>query len=380
MRNEQARPVRVVHLTGNLDRGGIETWLVNVFRNVNRSEVSMDVMVLSPHPQVGQYDDEIRALGGRVIHLPSTRHLLPFSVAFLKALREYGAYDIVHSHVHHFGGLALCLARLAGVPGRLATSHSDTLQGDLKARNARYAYLTLMRAAMQHAVTHRMAVTPEAARALFGPEWKAAGTELFMLGIDLHRLQTPRESTNLRAELQLPPGVPIWGHVGLMRPEKNQLFLLDVFSTYLKRHGEATLLLVGDGTERPAIEARLSELGLNDKVRLLGSRGDVPELLHLMDVFVLPSLFEGMGLALLEAQAVGLPCVVSTTVPLPEQVDPAALNVKQVPLSAGLEVWANTVARMLSRGRCAPPELPMDIRQRTRDLVERYRQISLEKA
>lgn len=370
------RPVRVLHLTGNLDRGGIETWLKNVFQHVDRRQVAMDVMVVSPAPHEGQYEAELRALGASIIHVPSTSNPLQFALAFLAALRREGPYDVVHSHIHHFSGVVLLLARLAGVKVRAATSHSDTLQGDQAARNARYAYLTFMRVALQASVTHRLAVSNAAARALFGPNWQALHTEVISLGIDLQSIQQardPQDTQRLRRALHLPDGVPVVGHVGLLRREKNHLFLLDVFQEFLKRHGPASLLLVGDGPERNVIEARVEQLGLTEQVFLLGSRSDIPDLLWLMDVFVLPSQFEGLSLAFIEAQAAGLPCVVSTGVPVRADSSRFPLvDVQRLDVQAGPAVWADAVARAERRGRHAPPRMDFDVSDKTQELVAFY--------
>lgn len=365
-------PLKVLHLTGNLDRGGIETWLMNVFRLADRREVQMDIAVVSPEPRRGQYDAEIQALGGRIHYLPPTGQLPRFGLAFAQMLRRHGPYDVVHSHVHHFGGLALLLARVMGVPVRLATSHSDTRGRDLEARNGRYAYLTAMRAALQASATHRSAVSPEAASALFGPAWSAQGTHLIRLGIDLEALRAPQATERLRTELKLPPGLPVLGHVGQLRPEKNHLFLLDLFQEYLRGFGEARLLLIGEGARRPQIEARIAELGLTGRVQLLGSRADVAELLWLMDVFVFPSLYEGLALALLEARATGLPCVVSTGVPLGDRRD--SPGVWQLPLSAGPEAWAAAAYCAAQAGRQGVPAQDLDVRVTTRQLMDFYRQ------
>ncbi|WP_135227871.1 glycosyltransferase [Deinococcus fonticola] len=366
-------PIRVLHLTGNLDRGGIETWLKNVLQRVDRRQVAMDIMVVSPAPHEGHYEAELRALGARILRMPSTNRPLKFLPAYLSALRQFGPYDVVHSHIHHFGGIVLLLARLAGVRVRVATSHSDTLKLDLAARNGRYAYLTLMRAALQSSVTHRLAVSQMAARALFGPDWRALGTQVVNLGVDLLSLQQPRDIQQLRGRLNLPSGIPVLGHVGLLRAEKNHLFLLDVFHTYLKRHGPACLLLVGDGEERQAIEARVAQLGLTEQVYLLGSRSDIPDLLWLMDVFVFPSHFEGLSLAFLEAQAAGLPCVISSNVSIRMEASRMPLvDVQRLEVAAGPAVWSDAIAQAVKRGRHAPPYMDFDVGEKTQELVAFY--------
>lgn len=367
------RPVRVLHLTGNLDRGGIETWLVNVFRRADPAAVQMDVLVASPAPHTGVYEAELRDLGVRIIHAPPSGNLPQFVQAYRRVLREYGPYDVVHSHIHHFGGLLLLLARLAGVPVRVATSHTDTSQADQQAGRGRAAYLRAMRAALQGSVTHRTAVSQAAASALFGPDWASQPVQIITLGIDLAGLQTPRPVQGLRDELGLQPGVPVLGCVAQLRPEKNHMFLLDVLAEHVRRQGPAYLLLVGEGDERSAIEARVAELGLQPWVKLLGSRPDVAELLWLMDAFLLTSKFEGLSLAFIEAQAVGLPCIVSTGVPVTSDDRRFPLiDVVRLPLNGDPAPWADALAAALERGRHDPPRMDFEVAETTRELTEFY--------
>lgn len=364
-------PLRVLHLTGTLDRGGIESWLVNLLGEVRPAEARMDVLVASPDPRPGDLDPLVWGLGGRVFHAPSTRRPLAFLAALWRHLREHGPYDVVHSHIHHFGGAALLVARLAGVPVRVATSHSDTRREEEAAGRGRRLYLRAMRAALEAGVTYRLAVSAEAAAALFGPRWRERGTRLVTLGVNLEAVRRARgEARAARRELELPPEEPVIGHVGQLRPEKNHLFLLDVFAAYLERHGPAHLLLVGDGGERPRIEARVRERGLLGRVHLVGSRPDVPRLLWAMDAFVFPSTHEGLSLALLEAQAAGLPAVVSDRVPLDRRMRLETVEV--LGLGAEEVAWADAVARALARGREVPETLDFDVARTSRELLTFY--------
>lgn len=357
---------RVLHLTGNLNRGGIETWLLSVARALPREELGMDILVTDPAPHPGELDAAFAEAGVRVLRAPGTGRALAYA-AFLWRVLKAGRYDAVHSHVHHFGGFALLLARSVGVPLRAATSHNDTARADRAASRARRAYLALARAAMRLGANDRSAVSAEAAAALFGPRWERE-CELIALGIDLAALRAvdPERRAALRAELRLTP--PVFVHVGQFRAQKNHTFLLEVFARYRASHGPATLLLAGDGDERPAAEARARELGVLGAVRFVGSHPEVPALLSLGDAFVFPSHFEGLGLALLEAQAVGLPCVVSDRVPLHP---PASGNTRALP-PGDAERWADALAAALSRGR-QPLDLDLDVRHTARALAARYR-------
>lgn len=365
------RPLRVLHLTGTLDRGGIESWLVNLLAHTPPAEARMDVFVVSPDPRPGELDPLVWGLGGRVFHMPPSGRLPAFLLALWRHLHEHGPYDVAHSHIHHFGGLALLVARLAGVRVRAATSHLDTRREDAAAGRGRRLYLRVMRGALAAGVTHRLAVSAEAAAALFGPRWRERGTRLVTLGVNLDAVRAARgERGAVRRELGLPPDEPVIGHVGQFRPQKNHLFLLDVFAAFLERHGPAHLLLVGDGGERPRIEDRVRALGLSGRVHLVGSRPDVPRLLHAMDVFAFPSTHEGLSLALLEAQAAGLAAVVSNRVPLDPRMRLERVTV--LDLGAGEEAWTDALARALAGGRTGPEAVDFDVARTSRELLAFY--------
>ncbi|ULH13894.1 glycosyltransferase (plasmid) [Deinococcus sp. KNUC1210] len=370
-RSPDRRPLRVLHLTGTLDQGGIETWLMNLLTQIDRQDVAMDIMTVSGRPRAGIYDERAAGLGAHVIAGPAARNPLSFALGFLRLLRQHGPYDVVHSHIHHFGGLALLLARLCGVPVRMATSHIDSRLKDYQATGGRYWYLTAMRAAMQLSVTDRLAVSTEAAQALFGPDWQALGTQIMPLGIDLQAFTQPVDSWALRAELGLPAAEPVLAHVGQFRPEKNHRFLLEVFGAYVRRYGPAQLLLIGDGALRGDIEAQARQLGLEERIHLLGPRSDVAQLLlGAADVFVFPSLFEGLSLALLEAQSAGLPCVVASGLSEASRLQGA--KYEAVPLDSGPDVWAAAISAALAGGRALPTNNPHDIVQGAETLRSVY--------
>ncbi len=147
------------------------------------------------------------------------------------------------------------------------------------------------------------------------------------------------------------------GHIGRFQPQKNQEFLVEIFSRYLKQDNNAILMLIGQGENEDKVKQRISELGINDKVMLMGVRQDVNELLQAMDVFVLPSLFEGLGMVLIEAQAAGLPCVTSKDV-VPDIVNVTG-NVSFVPLNNNADEWAQKIYDTLQKTYERNKSIPM---------------------
>jgi glycosyltransferase involved in cell wall biosynthesis len=308
------RRTRVLHIVRQLDHGGIENWLLHVFRHMPRDRWEIDVLVHETRP--GALDEEARSLGVSIMPGPAPSRLTAYTRNFRDVLRAGPPYDVVHSHVHHFSGYTLELARRAGVPVRIAHSHSDSSAADESARGARRLYLRAARRMLERVPTDRLAASTEAALALFGPSWSTGARDRVLpYGIDLRPFHGSPDGSGLRKTLGLPPGAFVVGHVGRFHPEKNHAFLLDVITDVCRRDGDVVLLLVGTGPLRPEVEDLAVSRGLGGRVFFAGERNDVPDVMcGAMDVFLLPSLFEGLPMVGIEAQAAGLPCVFSTLV------------------------------------------------------------------
>lgn len=305
---------RVLHVVGHLGRGGVETWLLQVMRVAVPQGWRFDFLVHTDQPSA--YDADVRALGGQIIACSeSARRPWRYARALRRVLEQYGPYDIVHSHVHHFSGMVLREAQRSGVGQRIAHSHIDTRSVDRTASLARRLYLHTMARWIGQYATVGFAASGEAGESLYGQGWRAdARWQVLYCGIDLRPFTAVVDRAAVRAELGLPAHAFVVGHVGRFDPQKNHEFLVEVAAAIARNRGDMRLLLVGDGARR-RIEAKARAEGLLDKLVCVGARGDVPRLmLGAMDVFVLPSLYEGLPLVMLEAQAAGLPCVVSDRV------------------------------------------------------------------
>ncbi|BDG08515.1 glycosyltransferase [Anaeromyxobacter paludicola] len=305
--------IRVLHVVGQMNRGGVETWLMQVLRNADRGAVRMDFLVSAR--ERGHYDAEIEALGSAVIRVASPHRPLRYARDFLSVLRRRGPYQVVDSHVHHFSGVTLALARLAGVPVRIAHSHSDTRELESGGGLARRAYLAAMERSIRRFATDGLAVSGAAACALFGPRWKDDGRfRVARCGLDFAPYREPAARAAVREELEIPPGALVIGHVGRFDVCKNQQLLIGTLAAVLRREPSAHLVLVGTGPLQARVEEEATRLAVRDRVRFAGLRPDVPRLLSAFDVFVLPSVREGLPLVGLEAQAAGLPIVISDRV------------------------------------------------------------------
>ena len=335
------RPIRILHVVGGMNRGGIETWLMHVLRHIDRDRFQMDFLVHTEKPC--PYDDEARALGSKIIPCLTPAKPWLYDRNFKRILREYGPYDIVHSHVHHFSGYVLWLAKQAGIAVRIAQSHNDTSSIQAKAGWYRRLYLALTEWWVDRYATVGLGVSYKAAASLFGSAWSTdPRRQILYYGIDLTPFQSPVNSVAIRTELGLPADAFAIGHVGRFIEQKNHLFLLEIVAEVAKREPRMRLLLIGDGSLRPEIEQKVIQLGLTDRIIFPGVRPDVPQLmLGAMDVFLLPSFHEGLPLVLLEAQAAGLPCIFSDVIT--EEVDIVSDLVRRMSLSRSASDWAEKV-------------------------------------
>lgn len=297
--------VRVLHIVTYMGRGGLETMLMNYYRHIDRSKVQFDFLVHRDFE--ADYDKEIQSLGGRIFHVS---RLVPWSKSYRtelkKFFREHPEYKIVHVHQDCLSSVALQCAQECGIPIRIAHSHNSNQDKNLKYLIKRYY----------------MKKIPNYATGLFAcsklaGDWMFGGESFHILNnaIDTDKYRySPVIADKLRQEFHLENCVII-GHVGRFNPQKNHSFLIDIFSECVKRNLNTKLLLVGDGEDRQKIQDKVRNLGIQDKVIFTGIRSDVNELLQAMDVFVFPSLYEGLGISVVEAQAAGLPCIISDSVP-----------------------------------------------------------------
>lgn len=334
-------PIRILQVVGGLNAGGTETWLVDVLRRIDRDEFEMDFLV--HRSEDGLYDEEVRRLGSRIFLCLNPSRPLQYARSFRSILREHGPYHVVHSHVHRYTGHVLRQAHRCGVPVRIAHSHTVRRPGESLARRA---YGTLATDWIRRHATLGLAASTKSAAALFGPEWQRDPRySVLHCGIDIDRFRGPVDRSALRRELGIPADAFVVGHVGRFEHPKNHDFLVRIVPALVARQPHTHLLVVGEGPLRPAVQCQVEEMGLAERVTFAGTRPDVGEImLGGMDVFVFPSRFEGLGLALVEAQASGLACVISDTVP--EEADVVPHLVRRLSLSESVDAWAEATLQV----------------------------------
>lgn len=322
--------IRILHVLGGMNRGGIETWLMHVLRHIDRDRLQMDFLVHTTQPCA--YDDEIRNLGSKIIPCLYPSNPWLYAQNFKRILRQYGPYHIIHSHVLHYSGYVLHLARKAGIPIRIAHSHKDSSPFDLNAKLHRRLYLKLMKAWIARHATLGLGCSKVAAADLFGPNWKThPQRKLLYYGIDMSPFQQPVDVIEVRKELGIPINAFVVGHVGRFHEHKNHAFLLKIFAE-----------ITSEGTLRLKIEQQVMHAGLSDRVIFAGARSDIPRIMMgAMDVFLLPSLCEGLPMVSIEAQAAGLPLVLSDLIT--DELEKIKSLVTKISLSQPAKIWANAV-------------------------------------
>lgn len=305
------RPVRVLHVLHSMNCGGAETLLMNLYRNMDREKVQFDFLVNVFDEMF--YEKEIEAMGGQIYRMPFLTRVTPpvYAHNLVKFFKAH-PYSVVHSHLETTTGLILRAAKRAGVPVRIAHSHNSRFTRTGLAALPENLFKAYCRQKIVSNATKLYGCSELANAWLYGKH--AAESELLKNGIDTKACAfRPEMRAQMRAALSL-GSEKVFGHVGRFNDQKNHAFLIEAFAAYYKTNPDSVLLLVGEGVLQPQIEAQVNAADLSDSVRFLGLRNDVANLLSAMDVFLLPSKFEGLPLVLVEAQASGLSCLAADTV------------------------------------------------------------------
>ena len=302
-------PIRILNLFTIMDRGGAETLVMNYYRKIDRSKVQFDFLVHRETP--GAYEKEIIELGGRIYRMPALRpgRFLQYYKQTRRFFRNHPEYRILHAHMSELACIAFLAAYKEGVPIRICHAHNAPHGWDYK-----MPVKDCFKVMMRPYITHRFTCGQEAGDWLYGKGSRdcliymrnAVDTELFRF--DPVRRDVQRKKLGLDRNFVL-------GHVGRFVQQKNHEFLTEILNSLVKKNPSSVLLLIGTGPLENRIRDMVREKGLERYIRFMGQREDVKDLLQAMDAFVLPSLYEGVSVALMEAQASGLPCFISAEQP-----------------------------------------------------------------
>lgn len=325
--------IKVLQVFSLTDRGGAESLIMTHYKYIDRQLFHFDFI---NHTQRRcDYDDEIYAMGSKIYHLPRFKYYNV--VSFLKAWDDFLAvhhdYDVIHVHYFTLAGLIMPIAKRYGVKLRIAHSHTSIMYSYYKR-----VFFSLFTKQIIKSSNLLLACSEDAGKNIF----KTDKFRVFTNAINIKDYKYDDDCrVNVRRDLGYKDDEIVVGHVGSFRGvAKNHSFIIDVFSRLVSKYPKFRLLLVGDGQLRSQIERKVQDGGISDYVTFTGVRTDVPQLLQGMDIFFFPSLYEGLGIAVVEAQAAGLPVVASSVIPEEAYISDL---IQTLSLSSNIEDWVNTL-------------------------------------
>lgn len=333
---ELKEPFRVLCVVTKMNRGGLENRLMDIYRSINRELIQFDFYTF--RETKGDYDNEIINLGGKVYYNKEINifNMVTIPKRLYNFLNNHEYYKVIHSHINQWSGIVLMGAYFAKVPFRIAHSRTSINRLSIKtlAKN-------IIKYPTRYFATHKFAVSLVAARWLFGNRNLELGkVEIWKNAIDYKKFLFDND---LRVEVRNELGLTnefSFIHVGNFIAEKNHQFLINIFNEYIKFNPNSKLILIGQDSKNSKIRKLVEKLKINEKVIFLGSRSDVNRLLQGADVFVFPSVFEGLPGAVLEAQAADLTCFISDTITDEVCITP---NITKLSIHLSNKVWAERI-------------------------------------
>lgn len=345
--------VRILQSVNIMDRAGLETMLMNYYRNMDCSKIQFDF--LTHRGDIGAYEEEIKSMGGNVFHAPRLypKYYIKYFEYMKTFFENHPEYLIIHSHIDSMSFFPLLAAKDNGVQIRIGHSHSSKLDKDFKFLIKYIALKMMPKVANVHFACGDIAGRFMYPKGDFTIIHNAIDLECFSFNEQLRK--EVREKLNLQNQFVI-------GHVGRYCYIKNQLFLLDIFNEILRKRPDSALVLVGKGEDEQKIREKARELGIDDKIILLIDRGDVRELYQAFDIFVMPSIFEGLPVVGVEAQANGLPCVFSDNI---SHEVILTSNASYLRLDSGARDWA---WRILNTNICRNENATTELKEKGYDI------------
>lgn len=330
---------KILLFFATLDSGGAENRMMDVYRCINTDVVEIDFAVL--HEGKHYFDDEIKERGAcKYVFSHPRKGIIKNYLELVHFFRKH-SYDVVHTHVAWYGGVVLCAAKKAGVKVRIAHARDSEMPNRTFKKKLACGIGKVL---INYYATKRIAISKEAAENIFGNRIVAKNQYLFVpnsIDEKKYTIKTEEQVISLRKELCIPKGKKAYVTIANLREQKNHMFLLEIAKELKNKKHDYILYLVGEGSLREQIQNRIIQLDLQDNVILMGSRTDVPQILCAFDAMIFPSLFEGLGGVILEAQLVGVPSIVSNHIP--KVVDVGIGMVEYVSLEKSPSVWAERV-------------------------------------
>ena len=300
------KSIRIAHIIGKWIGGGVEAVVMNYYRHIDKDKIQFDFICDNDSTNIPY--EEIEKLGGKVILVPPYQKIFSYSKELTKIFKE-NKYKIVHSHINALSVFPLRIAKKCDVKVRIAHSHSTSNKKEWK----KTLIKNILRPFSKVYATDYFACSELAGRWLFGDKtFNDKKVTIINNAIDLDKFKYNQEIRNIkRKELGINDDNLVIGHIGRFVAQKNHTFLIDIFNEVVKLNNKAMLLLVGQGPLENEIKEKVKSLNLENNVKFLGQRNDVNKLYQMFDVFLLPSLYEGLPVVGVEAQATGLRCILS---------------------------------------------------------------------
>lgn len=330
----KSEPKRILQIIRHMNVGGAETFIMNVYRNIDREKIQFDFLVNGK----GFFDDEIKQLGGNIYYIPYLTDVgqTLYKIKMKKFFNEHKEYKVIHSHLDQVSGIILEIAKKCNIPVRVSHSHSTNNSNNFIAK----IYKKYLQTKINKNATHLFACSKDAAKWLFKDEFEDA--IIINNGINIEKFKFSDEKRKkIRDELNINDNMIIIGHIGRFNKIKNHEFLIDIFNEYLKINDNSFLLLVGNGKLENKVKGKVKKIGIEEKVKFLGIRKDTDYLYSAFDCFIFPSLNEGLGITLIEAQASGLSTLTSENV-IPKETK-ITNYIKYIDLNVTPKVWAENI-------------------------------------
>lgn len=332
------KKIRILQIPGTMDRGGVEAFLMNTLRNIDREKYTF--IFLCFEDKKYDYEDEIIALGGKIVRTPAVKKVGPFKhIKNIERVLRDEQIDIIHVHTYYNSMFSIIAGKRAGIKVRIVHSH-NTMSEELPSLLKR-VYFKVSRFIIGKYTTDYLACGQDAGEALFT---KSKTFTIVDNGIILddfyYRLDV---RSRLRKELNIPVDYTVIMHVGRFDRQKNHDFLIDIYNEYVKLNPHSILILIGEGSLRTDIESKVNRLGIQENVAFLGKKTNVNELYNVADLFLFPSLHEGLPVTLVETQANGLVSLISDTI---DKTTKFTACVNFYPLSHKAELWAKRISEL----------------------------------
>ena len=354
-------PIRILHVIGIMNRGGAETMIMNLYRNIDKTKVQFDFVENTD--QTGIFEKEISELGGRIFHCPhfNGKNIFEYRRWWDQFFFEHkNEYAFVHGHIGSTAAIYLSSAKKQGIK---TIAHSHSTYTGFRVRQSMYK---IMSYPTRYIADFFFGCSRDAAVSRYGNKVKYTVLK--------NAIDTKQFEYTVPKEFPFTSGKTVYGHIGRFTGEKNHKFIIQIFSEIQKRRPNSVLLLIGDGPLREEIEKEVNQSELEKNIKFLGIREDIPELLSSMNLLLFPSKFEGLPVTLVEAQTSGLQCLISDVISDESVLVPALITKMSLKKSAA--EWADKAIELSHydrRSYCQEvSEAGFDIQKNAKWLQEFY--------